>query len=242
MTERTRAAYLAAFDLAQRLEYPEIDRLEQNTGFAIARHRLNAAARVLACPLKVNPPHWQHGRVVYAMVRKVLVSGIDGLLLDIGTAKGFSATMMASALADAGVERRLVSVDIVGPEERVERNSIAELEHGPLTIREYVSRFWPIGTGCEIGCEWYGGGSQPLLRRLKADGCKVALAFIDGKHTTQAVHAEAEIIREMQDRGAVIVFDDLQLPQVANAVRDLAGYTEQYVTAGPRRYAIATRL
>ena len=60
---------------------------------------VEAAARVLACPLKANPPNWQHGRVLYAGYRAYL-AGLQRrvLLLDIGTAKGFSAAAMSNRL------------------------------------------------------------------------------------------------------------------------------------------------
>ncbi len=81
---RTREAYEAAFQTARLLEYPEVDAFEKRMGYAIQRDRLENAARVLACPLKTSPPHWQHGRVIYAATRKYLESASGPLtMLDI---------------------------------------------------------------------------------------------------------------------------------------------------------------
>jgi hypothetical protein len=52
------------FDLlfeAERMnEHPTIDALEHRMGEAVDRDRLEAAARVLACPVKRIGPNWQH--------------------------------------------------------------------------------------------------------------------------------------------------------------------------------------
>src|SRR3989304_7206134 len=67
--------------------------------FALERTRLEAAARVLACPIKAGPPNWQHGRVLYALTRRYRLTAEGPLYcLDIGTAKGFSALCLLWAV------------------------------------------------------------------------------------------------------------------------------------------------
>lgn len=238
MTEATREDYIRIFDEECARRYPVIDAFEQAVGHAIDRERLEDLARTLACPFKVNAPNWQHGRVIYALVRKLCDAGVPGNFLDIGTAKGFSALVAAMAIDDAGAEgRRVYSVDIIHPEARVRRNSVLELD-GYKTIAEFTSRYIPPS----VDVRFYGGGSAPLLRTLLAAGESIAFAFVDGKHLTEDVRREAHSISQLQSRAAIVLFDDCQIPQVLAAVRMASGYAIRYLDiSATRRYAIATR-
>lgn len=88
-----------------------------------------------------------------------------------------------------------------------------------------------------------GGGSQPLLKKLLSIPERLAFAFVDGKHQTEDVKRETEMISRMQPRGAIILFDDVQIPAVAAAVRAIDGYSIDVLALGSQRcYAIATKL
>jgi hypothetical protein len=68
----TACAYQDAFELERQQAYPVVDAFEARMGYALAKDRYEAAARVLACPVKRNPPNWHHGRIIYAAARKYL--------------------------------------------------------------------------------------------------------------------------------------------------------------------------
>ena len=232
----TREDYLRAFVQEQQREYPNIDDFEQRCGYAIDRDELEAAARVLACPVKRNPPSWQHGRVIYAAVRQHL----DGckariVALDIGTAKGFSALMLRRALDDAGVNGDVVSVDVINPTERTYRNSIRDLD-GPTTITELLADY-PEAVGIRFfqstGIDW-----------LKGYTGRIAVAFVDGKHSYDAVKAEGKLLADRQHPGDLVVFDDVQIAPVRKAIEDLRTcYQIDYLSSKPDRvYAIARRV
>lgn len=233
----TRDDYRAAFEKERANLYPKVDEFEATMGFAIDRARLEAAAETLACPLKRNPPCWQHGRVVYAAARRYLDQlGDPGPLtfLDIGTAKGFSALMVAMAVTDAGVKARIVSIDVLDPNARTPRNSVAELD-GLKTVREFLAR-WPEAEGIELAC---GTGAGWLSNHRG----RINFAFVDGKHSYEAVAAEGALLRERQQPADVAIFDDLQFPNVAKAVRGLHGYRARKLSPSPARtYAIAERM
>lgn len=157
----TVAQYNGIFAKERRSSYPIIDRYESSFGFAIDRDKLESMARTLACPLKVNPPNWQHGRVIYTTLRNYLrAANLTGYhpILDIGTAKGFSACVMSHAIADAQSGCGVVSVDVVSPNDKIRRNSVAELD-GLKTIDEFViGHYNPI-----VPMEFYGRGSTSWL-------------------------------------------------------------------------------
>src|SRR5262245_9408863 len=119
--------YEAAFRKECDQSYPVVDALEKRYGYAIDRTKLNIAAHVLACPLKKNPPNWQHGRILYALTRHYLQGQIDVSLLDVGTAKGFSALCLLWSLRDTDILGSVTSVDVIDPLARVKRNTVAEI-------------------------------------------------------------------------------------------------------------------
>lgn len=241
-------AYQAAFETERCRAYPQVDEFEEIAGYAVDRSRLERAARVLACPVKANPPNWQHGRVLYAAARRYLLGrdpgeGANGRhkaeplsFLDIGTAKGFSALAMEWALADAGQNGTVTSVDVIDPAARVRRNTIAEVE-GFRTLAEILQP-WPESRAVRFlqsaGAVW-----------LATAADRVHFAFVDGKHRGDVVRLEAGLLDGRQRSGDVIVFDDVHIPDVVEAVQAaLRGrYNVRYVTAieGAREYAVATK-
>jgi len=244
----TEARYRELFDFARMFEYPVVDEIERRIGYSVSREWLDEAARVLNCPVKVNPPNWQHGRVIYAYLRMVLANRApdDGanpeVFLDIGTAKGFSACVMAKAIADSGSEWADVpvhTVDVIDPNARVRRNTVVELS-GLKTLYETMESFMPEG----IKIIASGAGSAELLTGLRNMRVQIPFAFVDGKHARAVVKMEGEAIYDMQRPGDVVLFDDCQISEVMAGVRDLQRrhYEVEFIDIGPRTYGLGTRL
>jgi predicted O-methyltransferase YrrM len=232
--------YAAAFAQARALRYPELDALEAKLGYAIDRDWLDEAGRVLCCPIKSAPPHWQHGRLIYAVAREFLKGKPSGCwsFLDIGTAKGFSALCLQKALNDhagAQVLSGVTSVDVMPPAARCYRNTVAELDGtGLKTLAEILAPF-PEAEGITFlestGIDW-----------LKGYAGQIDLAFVDGKHTGEVVRQEGKLLAKRQEAGDVVIFDDCQMPPVSQAVASLGEwYRIEYVKAEPREYAIGRR-
>lgn len=226
--------YEAAFEKERANEYPVIDAFEQRMGFAVDRDRLEAAARVLACPIKKNPPNWQHGRVIYALGRSLIMrTADDQFWLDLGTAKGFSAVFMfLAALESRGSWGwNILTLDVIDPSSREPRNSI---EDGK-TVPEFVDPFLP--PICRQNLLF---GKVPVPE--SAFGDRINFAFIDGSHTYDGVKSDIRTVTPRQQAGDIIMFDDLQVPAVAKAVSELKGYEIEIIRLMPtRKYAIAVK-
>jgi hypothetical protein len=72
----------------------------------------------------------------------------------------------------------------------------------------------------------------------------VNVAFIDGKHSTQAVASDGRLLSSRQDRGDLAVFDDAQIPAVAQALLGLErSYKFEYIalSGAQRTYAVGVR-
>jgi hypothetical protein len=234
--------YDAAFAKERGIVYPMVDDLEKSTGYAVERDRLEAAARVLACPLKVNPPNWQHGRVIYSLLRQRLARDPDvsGVVVDIGTAKGFSAVVMGWAIEDAGSLLEVVSVDAVDPDQRVTRNSVAEV-YGVFTVHEFVAPF----IAKNVKTTFVGGGSEDFMLGFSMRKIRIPLAFVDGKHSQSVVLFDANAIEKHQLSKDVIVFDDVQIAGVAAGI-SMFGAARNYEStrvkvSNIREYSILVR-
>lgn len=231
----TAADYVRVFERERLERYPVIDAIEARTGFAIERDRLEAAARVLACPIKDHPPSWQHGRVLYSVARQYLASKRELVtLLDIGTAKGFSALCLQWALTDSDALGAVVSVDVLNPDDRVRRNTVAEVD-GLKTLHETLAP-WSEATAITFlrstGLDW-----------LTRHPARVHLCFVDGKHSGAIVHQEGQLLGVRQEPGDIVIFDDLQIPGVALAVKELrALYDVEVIKLNfERTYGIGVR-
>lgn len=236
-------AYDRAFADECQKKYPVVDAIEQEYGHAVDRTKIEEAARVLACPVKKNAPNWQHGRVIYSVLANYVGGTPVGSIvscLDVGTAKGFSALCMEWALSDAGDDVRgildwyeVYSVDVVGPEERVRRNTVAEVG-GYKTLAEILEP-WPesktIKFSKNTGVGW-----------LSESRDRINFAFVDGKHQYETVRTESRLIAQRQEPGDVAIFDDVHVPGVRQAVGELKGYAKRHVQILPNRaYAICVK-
>jgi hypothetical protein len=238
-----RAAYRRVFLEEQAREYPTVDAFEARCGYALDRKKLEAAACVLACPVKANPPNWQHGRVLYAATRQYLDGRpVEDLhCLDLGTAKGFSALCLRWAVDDAWAARprppftvgRVTSVDVIDPRQRVRRNTVAECDL-VQTLPEILVP-WPEAQRIQFlhttGLAW-----------LSARTDRVHVAFVDGKHT-EVVYQEGRVLASRQQPTDLAIFDDVQIAAVGRAVQGLESfYHFQTLTVRDhRQYAIGVR-
>ena len=248
-TAATAEDYARVFEKERQNVYPVVDAFEQRMGYAIDKAKLEDAARVLACPVKKNPPNWQHGRILYAAVREYLSAmaksfqrGADFLgaapehinVLEVGTAKGFGALCLQWALDDSGLEGEVTTVDVINPNAKISRNTVAELG-GPLTLDETMAQ-WPerydIHTTCSTGIDW-----------LETHPERIHVAFVDGKHTGPVVAKEGWLLSQRQVSGDLAIFDDVHLPDIAKAVDGLNEYyTFERIDVLPTRaYAVGVR-
>lgn len=201
------------------------------------------AAGTLACPVKANPPCWQHGRLVYGLALEAL-SGVGrkeaAVLIDVGTAKGFSALMMQWAIDNSMKRGRVYSVDVIDPDDRVRRNTVTEAKLGRyLTLGEILL---PWIEARKIN--FYGGGSDAFFKLPEISVLpRVHFAFIDGKHTYESAAGAAIAISKKQQSGDVMLFDDVHMIEVRRAfVNTQALYDLETVVALPQRaYGIARR-
>lgn len=235
----TAADYERAFEAERANEYSAVNAFEQRVGHAIDREKLETAARVLACPVKDNSPNWQHGRVIYALTKDYTARNANRAMfdgpfrfLDIGTAKGFSALCLLWGVAEHCAVF-INSVDVIDPSARTRRNTVAEVDE--LKTLFDILKPWPEAQVIQFhkstGQKW-----------LQEHTERIHVAFIDGKHSYEAVSWEVALLAERQRSGDVAMFDDVQIAGVAKALKESKAYEFEYLQVkADRIYAIGTR-
>lgn len=150
----------------------------------------------------------EHGLLLYKLILQNMVRPHPIVVLDVGTARGFSAISMAKAMMDANIPGRIFTIDIIGhdkslgwhvskqqPDEPLAGVEIARSEIWDRWYQKEATLISPIvGKSSEVLGTWNHGN--------------ITLAFIDGEHTYQAVKTDLELLDVLIEEGGQIVLDD----------------------------------
>ena len=161
----------------------------------------------------------EHGLILYGMILQLSDASHSRVVLDIGTARGFSAIAMARAMADAGIDGRVYSVDIIDHREsrgwHVDKQAADDPLSGIEMSREEIWERWfpdesamvtPItASSSEVLSDWRHG--------------PIDLAFLDGSHTYDSVKRELLALDSAMRLGGAIVLDDYHVGTSAARIR-----------------------
>ncbi len=162
-----------------------------------------------------------HGLLLYKLVR-CLDTGREHVLLDVGTARGFSAMAMARGLLDGSADGRVYTIDVLEHEEAINWHSATEGKQDddePLADIE-ISR-------SDIWGRWFAEDSSAVTP-IAATSHEVlrdwnhgpiSLAFLDGSHTYEAVSGELRLLESLLAEDGHIVLDDYHVGIGAARVR-----------------------
>ena len=152
----------------------------------------------------------EHGLLLYKLVRSL---GTDRsiVILDVGTARGFSAITMARALLDACLPGHVYTIDVIDQLEPVNWHSDTEGKQDPdePLAKSIVSR-------SEIWSRWFADEANcitPMLGRSHEvleswSSGPIDIAFIDGEHTYDAVSRDLSLLEHFMKPGGIIALDD----------------------------------
>ncbi len=236
--------YLRLFNDAKGKRYLDIEKYEEKMGHAAPTKWLEELALQTQIVIKRSPLCYAHGRVLYSALANYLSGcGEDSVVVvDIGTARGFSALCMAKALEDQNTPGTLITFDVLPHKEPMYWNCIADA-NGPQTRTELLR---PWAELIEKYIIFYQGDVDIFLPAFGMG--RVNFAFIDGGHGYSNVIFEGEHISQSQKTGDMIVFDDYSVdkyPGIVKAVTELCqrcGYDGISVKAeGARAYFVATK-
>ena len=161
----------------------------------------------------------EHGRLLYSLVRR-LKQQPSGVIVDVGTARGFSAMAMARASLDGELGHRVYSLDVIGHDEPINWHSRRKHDPAEPLAGQIVSRaeVWTRQYSEEADCiETLRARSRDVLQNWTFG--PVVLAFIDGEHTYKAVRDDLVCLDRLMTPDAVIVLDDIHPGVITGGIR-----------------------
>ncbi|MGX7873681.1 O-methyltransferase [Mesorhizobium sp. ORM6] len=206
--------YLRLFEATRCLEFPEIDKLEAETGFSVERGWLDELALNTQITTKKRPLAYPHGRVLYSLLRQQLTITPRPFttVVETGSARGFSSICMAKAMSDAGAVGQIITLDVLPHHSRFYWNCIDDHE-GQKTRAELLQPWQPLADRIVFLQR------DSLFQLPKIGVNRIHFAFIDAQHTKKNVLLEYQMISARQLAGDMIVFDDVTPGQFDGAVK-----------------------
>jgi len=243
--QASRERYLQLYDEARSVPYPEIDAVEKSLGYAIERRELETLALHTQIVIKKSKLNYQHGRLLYASLRRYLADHppVKGgvTILETGTARGFSTLCMAKAITDSGANGKIITIDILSHNIPMFWNCIDDHD-GKKTRQELLSP-WQEELNHIVFVQ---GWTKAQLERTGLS--RIHFAFLDAQHTKEDVLFEYVYVRDRQVTGDMIVFDDVTpglfdgVIAAVNQIESDGLYTiERLTVSNERGYAIARR-
>lgn len=236
--------YLQLHQETLQKEYPAISNYEATTGFSIDQQWLADLALHTQTVVKSSDLCYQHGRVLYSTLRKYLEEHPSQALtiVETGTARGFSALCMAKALSDASTDATIITFDLLPHNRPIYWNCIDDHE-GKKSRAQLLQPWQALVDEYLIFCN---GDTREKLRDI--DFKRVHFAFLDGAHNYDDIMFEFNRIKNKQQPGDVIVFDDydqakfFSLTKGIDEICEKHRYQKQVIQASPERtFVVATK-
>jgi hypothetical protein len=166
------------------------------------------------------------GCILYSAVRFLARTRPGLRILETGTSRGFSSTIMARALHDTGCDGHIVTVDVLPPEKNLLWTGL-EAPVMPVTRYELLQ---PWADLVERYVIYFQMDSPSGLEHLGLG--HIDFAYIDAMHDYPSVLGEFAYVAGHQRPGDLVLFDDVgvQFPGVERAIKEIkvqCGYRER---------------
>lgn len=242
----SKSTYLKIFEEASNFHDESISNLENKFGYKIEKIWIDELALHTQVTIKKSKINYQHGRALYATLRKYIAENKKNnsqiiSIVETGTARGFSAICMSKAINDSNVEGKIYTIDLLPVNKPMYWNIIDDNEK-KKTRAELLEK-WPDELKNITFIE---GKTQSVLKNLKIQ--RVNFAFLDAQHDFTSVMEEYEYIKNRQNKGDIIFFDDvtkLKFPGVVKALKEIEReglyFTEFLGETRDRAYVLAKK-
>ena len=238
--------YLKLYENAKKNESHMIKKFELNTGYSINKKWINKLALHTQIVKKQSKLNYEHGRLVYSSLRSYL-KDFENLkesvmILETGTARGFSSLCMSKALEDSSINGKIITLDCLPHNERMFWNCIDDLE-GKKTRAELLQPWNKLLNNIIFLQCW----TKEALPNLGFQ--RINFAFLDAQHSYKSVMSEFFYVSKYQEIGDIIVFDDVTekkfpgIVQALNEISSVGSYKiKSYIENEERGYAIAKKI
>ena len=139
------------------------------------------------------------------------------IILETGTARGFSAIMMAKILEMFHVKGKIYTTDKINQFDNCIKS--AQLNRS-ISIQECVEEWKPL---VDKYINFIVGNTKTTLPSLNNKLNRIHFAFLDGSHHYKDIKYELDYVAQKQQQGDVIVCDDYtraQFPEIYTAVNE----------------------
>ena len=215
-----------------------IDDIKREFGYLIDSEFIHDLALTTQITIKVSKPLYSHGYLLYGAVRKYLECNkyIDNLIvLETGTARGFSALVMAKALDDANRQGEIITLDKLPSDKAIYWNCIHDHD-GRKTRLQLLDKWRKLIDDHILFVQGY---SDVVLRQLTLP--RINVAFLDGGHDYRTVKYELHYVKSRQLKGDIIICDDYtqdQYPGLVAAANEFladSGYLSKIFKGSSKR-------
>ncbi len=187
-----------------------------------------------------------HGRLLYVTLKKYILRNPANKninIIETGTARGFSALCMAKALQDEDVEAKIITFDVLPHNVKMYWNCIDDNE-GKKTRAELLEKYKDL---IERYIIFHQGNTKIELPKIQTQ--RIHFAFLDSAHDYYYLMSEFLNIKDKQQKGDIIFFDDYtpkMFPSLVKAINEICekyNYSKEIITiSDARAYVIAEKL
>ena len=209
---------LAKFAHQNTYSIEDVDQLENESGYSVDEDWLYSLALHTQVVIKKSKLNYAHGRILYSILRKYLQTHNDDFkkinIFETGTARGFSSICMAKALYDSNFEGTIFTFDVLPHFKKMYWNCIQDHINGEQTRQGLLENWENLVERYIVFIQGY---TKHILPKIALP--RINFAFLDGAHTYDDVMFEFNMIKKLQKKGDMIVFDDYNKKNFSGVVR-----------------------
>ena len=213
--------YVKLSKMARRYDHTKfLNEIISDFGFLNDKSEMDKIALHLQVCIKESKPLYLHGYVISSALNKYIQEHReieDFVVFETGTARGFSAIVMANILKRNNVRGRVHTIDLSPHHERMYWNCIDDHSEGAPKSRHQLLDKWSDLR--DNYCNFLTGNSKRLIGELNYG--RIHFAFLDGAHFYEDLKNELNFVERQQVKGDVIVCDDYtikQYPEICKAI------------------------
>lgn len=195
-----------------------LEEVKDYFGYIHDKDEMDDIALKLQICMKSSKPMYLHGYVISSALYKYLSdhSGLDDIvILETGTARGFSSVVMASVMNLKNMNGTIYTTD---HNDRFDNCLKASQLKRKITLEECVEEWKDL---VQKYITFKKGDSNKILNSLDTSLSRIHFAFLDGAHFYDYLKKELDFVASKQQVGDVIVCDDYtekQFPGICKAI------------------------
>lgn len=240
----SREAYLKIFEIAKKKKISDIEKIFEYKKVRIDDNWFDDLALTTQIVIKKSDINYYHGKILYSYLSEYIKENNFKkiLILETGTARGYSSVCMSKALIDLNVKGKIFTFDILPHNKKMYWNCIED--HNGKNTRKTLLSKWNKELKNIIFIE---GKTKNIFKKIKFE--RINFAFLDAGHNYNDVMLEFNFVNKHQKKGDMIIFDDYS-PNLFNSVvraiediENLGTYKfEKILATNERGYAIAKKI